>query len=46
MLGINEEKLEVYPKDGYEGSSAKAGITTARSVHCTVRSASSAAVLC
>ena len=22
MLGINEEKLEVYPKDGYEASAA------------------------
>ena len=24
MLGINEEKLEVYPKDGYEASAAAA----------------------
>ena len=24
MLGINEEKLEVYPKDGYETSAAPA----------------------
>ena len=46
MLGINEEKLEVYPKDGYEGSSAKAGITTARSALCTVRSVSATTIFC
>ena len=30
MLGINEEKLEVYPKDGYEASAATSSSGTGR----------------
>ena len=30
MLGINEEKLEVYPKDGYESSVATSSSGTGR----------------